>query len=370
LNPLKVGGAIRFGLILQDPDQTKNMNEFHLDPGHYSNAVELRLHGDVTDYFSWTANFNAVLNGDGVGAANNGPGFGSTFADFSIEDLIAQFKAVPEFQIWAGRLLVPSDRTNFSGPFFSSPWNYQGFYLKNAAPIGPIEGANGRNQGITVWGNAFDDKFKYYGGVYGIDQGGPNSTSAGCSSALDQCPNPFYSARVSYTFQGSEPGYFGSSTYYGEKSVTTLGAGFQYQKGGAVTATGAPKAVEIGMADFLTEQAVPGAGTFTFEGQFYAFPSGYNFGDGAGIFSPREAFYGLVSYLTPENVGIGKIQPLLRWQQTVNPAWTIVDAALAYVMKAYDARLVLTYEHIDTGSTGGPGGGISNSLQFGVQLQK
>ncbi len=35
-------------------------------------------------------------------------------------------------------------------------------------------------------------------------------------------------------------------------------------------------------------------------------------------------------------------------------------------MKEYDARLVLTYEHIDTASDGG----VSNSLQFGVQLQK
>ena len=113
----------------------------------------------------------------------------------------------------------------------------------------------------------------------------------------------------------------------------------------------------------------------TFEGQFYAFNKGLpfsSFGDPTNptpIFNPREAFYAVFSYLTPENVGVGKFQPLIRWQQTIDPEWTIIDGALAYVMKEYDARLVLTYEHIDTGSTGGPNR-YQNSLQFGVQLQK
>jgi hypothetical protein len=351
---------MRFGLILQDPDQPKKMSEIHLNQGGYSNAFELRLGGDVTDYFSWTADFNAVLDGDGAGTSTGG----GTFADFSIEDLIAQFKAAKEFQIWAGRLLVPSDRSNFSGPFFTSPWNYPGFYKAGAAPIGPMEGPNGRNQGVTVWGNVADDKFKYYAGVYGIDQGGPTFEGNGTGA------NPFYSARLSYTFQGSEPGYFGSSTYYGDKSVVTLGVGAQYMKDGSVDPTSTAmvkpqKDTVIGMADLLAEEATD-AGTFTFEGQFYAFNSGYQFSGPTQPYSPKEAFYALFSYLTPQNIGVGKLQPLIRWQQTADPAWTVVDVALAYVMKAYDCRLVLNYEHTDLGSDGG----VANALEFGVQLQK
>jgi hypothetical protein len=351
---LHVGGAMRVGVKLQDPNQPKKMSELHLDNSGYSNAFELRLGGDVNKYFGWTADFNALLDGDGAGAAVVGTGAGATYADFSIEDLIAQFHPANEFNIWAGRLLVPSDRSNFSGPFFMSPWDYPGFYFAGAAPIGPMEGPNGRNQGATAWGNLADDKFKYFVGVYGIDQGGPNSTSPATA-------NPFYSARLSYTFQGAEPGYFGSSTYYGDKNIVTLGVGGQYQKDG--TAPG--KDTFIGMADLLAEENVAGAGTFTFEGQFYAFDKDYNFGGPSGILAPREAFYALVSYLTPEPLGIGKIQPLVRWQNTIDPGWTIIDGALAYVIKEYDARIVLTYEHIDTGSDR-----ISNSLQFGVQLQK
>jgi hypothetical protein len=358
------------GVILQDPNQPKKFGEFHLDTTGYSNAAELRLGGDVTPFFSWTANFNALLDGGAVGSA--GSGSQSTFAVLSIEDLIAQFKADDAFQIWMGRLLVPSDRANFAGPFFMSPWDYPGFYLKNAPPIGPMEGANGRNQGITVWGNVGpESKFKYYAGIYGIDQGGPNSTQGPTANA-------FYSARLSYTLQGSEPGYFGSSTWYGDKDITTIAIGGQYKHDGSVdltSTTGGTKDTFVGIADILTEQNVKGTGTFTFEGQFYAFNKGLpfsSFTDGANtipIYNPREAFYAVVSYLTPENIGVGKFQPLLRWQQTIDPEWTIIDGALAYVMKEYDARLVLTYEHIDTGSTGGPNR-YQNSLQFGVQLQK
>jgi len=109
-------------------------------------------------------------------------------------------------------------RQNFTGPFFMSPWNYPGFYFRGAGPLGPKDWANGRDVGMTVWGNALEAKFKYYAGVYGLDQGLPNSSQPPGA-------NPYYSARVSYTFQGSEPGYFGSSTYYGGKEVFTVGAG-------------------------------------------------------------------------------------------------------------------------------------------------
>jgi hypothetical protein len=366
--PLSVSGGMRVGLILQDPDQPKKMSEVHLDEGGYSNAFELRLHGEVTDFFSWTANFNALLESNTLAAADVGAAKGPAIATFGIMDLIAQVKVANEFQIWAGRLLVPSDRANFSGPFFMIPWNYPGFYKAGLAPIGPMEGPNGRNQGVTVWGNVAGDKLRYYAGVYGIDQGGPNLATNPAGA------NPFYSARLSLSLQGTEPGYFGSSTYYGQKSIVTLGAGGQYQKGGPGDSsndptTGAPKDTFIGMVDLLAEEVVPDAGTFTFLGQFYGFNSGYQF-SGPGTFSPHEAFYALLAYMTPEPIGVGNLQPMIRWQQTVDPAWTIIDGALAYVVKAYDGRVVLTYEHIDTGTVAPGVKDIANSLQLGIQLQK
>jgi hypothetical protein len=357
--PVKVGVGLRAGLRLQDPDKPKNMNEFHLDGG-YSNVAELRFSGDVTENFGLTANFNAVI--DGGGLAHTGG------AAVGIMDLLAKIHVADEFNIWVGRLLVPSDRSNFAGPFFMSPWNYPGFYFANGGPIGPKDWSNGRDQGATVWGNALGDKLKYYAGIYGIDEGLENSSSPFPGG---QFTNPYYSGRLSYTFQGSEPGYFGSSTYYGSSQVFTLGIGGQYQKGGAVdTTTGKPTDMGMFMADALAEENIAGVGSFDFEGQFYKFTDGYDFGGVPGpthdVYAPSAAFYLLVSYLTPEPIGIGKLQPLVRWQQTIDPAWTIFDAALAYVVRDYFARVVLTYEHIDTGGDGP----IGNSFQLGFQIQK
>jgi hypothetical protein len=363
--------GVRVGLRLQDQQKPKDMSEIHLDPYAYDTTVEARFHGAVTEQFSWVANFNATLLAPTLAPA----------ASVGVMDLIAQFKAAKEFNIWAGRLLVPSDRSNFTGPFFMVPWNYPGFYFPGAPPLGPKDGPTGRDQGATVWGNAFDDKLKYYVGAHGIDVTG-NGTQ------------PYFSGRLSYSLQGSEPGYFGSSTYYGAKNVFTIGVSGQYQHNGADSAAGmaamAPpncspftgagqagggtsaspaalcKDMGIFMADALAEETVSGVGTFDFEGQFYKFTQGYNFGP---TFAPQEAFYLLADYLTPD-LGFGKLQPMVRWQQTADPGWTIVDAALAYVFKDYSGRVVATYQHIDRGSsaTAGPNP-IQNSIQLGVQLQ-
>lgn len=359
--PFKINSSfgIRAGLRLQDPSKVKDMSEIHLDNA-YDSTVEARFNGKVNDEFSWVVNFNAVLVG-GTLAPAGGVG---------VMDLIAQYQPAKEFNIWAGRLLVPSDRSNFTGPFFMSPWNYPGFYVAGP-PIGPMDRANGRDQGVTVWGNAADDKLKYYVGAYGLDRTWTNSGSE------------YYSGRISYSLQGSEPGYFGSSTYYGQKSVVTIGIGGQYQKarGGSSidTTTGAPKETEMFMADALVEEATSG-GTFTFEGQFYKYNDGYSFAPGYVadvspllarqlnvVAAPQESLYALLSYLTPD-FGGGQIQPMVRLQQAIDPGWLIFDGALAYVIKDYSARIVATYQHVDRGISGGPSP-VQNSIQLGIQLQ-
>jgi hypothetical protein len=317
---LNVG--VRSGLKLQDPMQPKKMSEVHTD----SLYAEVRLHGDLNDMFGWVANFNAGIDKGVLGPV-------------APMDLIAKFHAHDAFNIWLGRLLVPCDRSNFTGPFFMIPWNYPGVYP--AGFVGPMEGPNGRNEGVTAWGMAADDKFKYYVGAYGIDKNA----------------QPFYSARVSYNIQGSEPGYFGSSTYFGEKSVAAVGVAAQYQKAELNATPPVTKDFTSIMADVLAEEVVSGVGTFTFEGQFYAF--GINDLQPA----PKEAFYLLGAYLTPNDVGIGKIQPMVRVQQTIDPSWTVVDAQLGYIMKAYFLKLIANYQY------GVANGATTNMLQFGAQMQ-
>ncbi|MDP9035198.1 MAG: hypothetical protein M3O50_10345, partial [Myxococcota bacterium] len=105
--------------------------------------------------------------------------------------------------------------------------------------------------------------------------------------------------------------------------------------------------------------------TFSLEGQFYAFNAGERVGGTATapLYSPKEAFYVLASYLTPENIGAGKLQPLVRLQQTADPGWTVVDVQLGYIMKAYFLKLIANYQHTDAN------GFIGNAIQFGAQAQ-
>ena len=348
VNRLNTSFGVRTALRLQDPYKPQNMNEVHFDQG-YSNVVEARFWGDVTKEFGWRASFNANLT--------NSNTLGGTAPSLAIMDLIAQFNPMKEFHIWAGRLLVPSDRSNFSGPFFMSPWNYPGFYLNGAPPLGPKDGPTGRDQGVTFWGNALEDKLKYFAGAYGLDQGDLGSIQPATA-------NPYYSARVSYSLQGSEPGYFGQSTNYGGDSFVTIGLGGQYQKDGASSTSD----YGLFMADVVAEENLTNTGTFTFEGQFYKFSDNAPFAGTAAapISAPKEAGYVLLSYLTPNNIGVGKLQPLVRLQATADPGWTIFDGALAYVFQQYWGKIVLTYQHIDTGGLGPQ----SNSLQLGFQMQK
>jgi hypothetical protein len=135
------------------------------------------------------------------------------------------------------------------------------------------------------------------------------------------------------------------------------------------------------MADCLAEEDVPQVGTFTLEGQFYKFNDGYSFTNGyvaaaspaliaasqmAGMpisAGPQEAFYVLAAYMTPQPIGVGKIQPSIRVQQTIDPSWTMVDAQVQYVIKPYNLRVVANYQHIDVN------GNASNRIQLGAQLQ-
>ena len=68
-------------------------------------------------------------------------------------------------------MLVASDRSNFSGPYFMAQWIYplllgpQSF-AQAFAVVGPKEGPSGRNDGATVSGAGQQVGYKYHGGVY------------------------------------------------------------------------------------------------------------------------------------------------------------------------------------------------------------
>ncbi|MGA2447453.1 MAG: hypothetical protein ABTD50_02115 [Polyangiaceae bacterium] len=341
LTPIHFAYGVRVGGALQDPDEPKRLTELHLDTTY----VDARFTGDVVPAFSWRVVFDADLIHPTLAPAGS----------VGLMDLVAQFHPAHEFNVWAGRLLVPSDRAIFAGPFFQSPWDVPGGYVPGAPPLGAKTGSLGRDGGAVVWGSVFGDRFKYYGGAFGLDKDAP----------------PYFVGRLSYNFVGPEPGYSPPATYYGERDVVAVGIAGQTQQHGALDlTTGGTRTMRIGIVDAIAEHVVPNVGTFSAWGQVYKFGDGYSFAklNGQPVFAPEEAFSLVFSYLTPRPLGVGKLQPLVRLQQTLDPNWTIFDTALAYVLRKHSLRVVATYEHVDRGSQGGVTS-KENVVELGVQVQ-
>ena len=78
-----------------------------------------------------------------------------------------------EFHVWIGRMLTPSDRSNFSGPWFMSALELPRRVQRGRPGFGYIgpRGTEevGREVGTTVWGDIGKGKFKYYLGMLDVD---------------------------------------------------------------------------------------------------------------------------------------------------------------------------------------------------------
>src|SRR6185295_2321205 len=117
-------------------------------------------------------------------------------------------------------------------------------------------------------------------------------------------PKMLFSGRLQYDFIGSEPGYFGNASYFGDKDVVALGVGGQYQKDGETAPTGVmPPTDDYAEfnADLLAELKMAGGGWVTGEGGVYVTGGEY---PGYG----NTAFYLPAAYAT-SRIGVGNIQP-------------------------------------------------------------
>lgn len=331
---IDVGAWIRAAGRLQSTSNPQNLDGAKMDTAY----AELHVKGDVMKYVGVVLNLNA----SGVN-----PGGGGTVG---LEDAIVAFNLADPVHVWVGQLLVPVDRPNFAGPFFSLPWNYPGFITVGANTVvtAPHEGASaGRNIGGSFWGNDADGKVKYAAGVF---------LPPGVGT------NPLLSARVSTAIIGSEKGYFGNESFYGDQDIVALGIGGQYQKDGSVGApAGAGAAPTDTYAEFNADALAEfkyggdGGGWWTLEGDYNHFSGQYN--------AVKDAFFITAAIATPK-VGPGNIQPMVRYQQGSGdgiPNASALDAAVNYILKGPAMRLVVNFQHADIGN-----GAQANMVQFGA----
>jgi hypothetical protein len=266
-------------------------------------------------------------------------------------DAIISFDPMDEFHIWAGRLLVPVDRANASGPFFMIPWNYPGFIgVGNQLYVSaPKEGAFGRNNGAVIWGDIAGGKLTYLAGVF---------------DNLAVASSPLFSGRVRLALWDPEPGFWGNGSYFGDKDLLSIGVGGQFQNNGSTTLMGQKDWAEVNV-DVLVEKKLGGGSFVTGEVAYY-----HNNVNNGGI---SDSLYALAAYATPP-IGPGNIQPMARYQWAKikegpgSDPWNI-DAGISYLIKGPALRLLATYGHTAIPDMTSPTGATisANSVQLGAQ---
>lgn len=327
---VSVGAGLRtsFSSVEDAAPDDGRSNDFTVD------SVRLYLNAQIHQYIMLEFNTERYDTGDDD--------------DIRMLDAIAKFTFAPEFNIWAGRHLPPSDRANLDGPYYLNAWTF---------PIAQAYPAifAGRDEGVSVNGSIDGGVFGYAFGVYDgtdDDPSGPN-----------QDDNLLFAGRLQWALWDPEPGFYTTSSYFGEKNILTFGAAAQYQSDG--TGTMASPGDFFGWnIDALLEKKVGDGGAFSLEGAYYD----YDHDDEMPVFGYQgNGYYVLASFLTPQKFGIGKLQPHVRYQAVDDdnaPDHDRWELGLGYIIDGQKAKVIATY-----GADDFDGGETTDFFILGVQLQ-
>jgi hypothetical protein len=339
--PVSAQVGTRMTLRVQNP---KPGSRDKLNDVGSEGEADVVLWGQVHPFLKWRAGF---MGGYGIGAQDS-------HAD--VLDLVAKVEVVDAFNVWVGRMPIPSDRSSLSTVWALPTWTTPGMYSQyppaaSTGPRpwpGPRNGTYGRGDGVTIWGQVRGGMVKYYAGAF--DLGQPDKS-------------PLYTTRINLSLINPEPGFRSSSGYYGSKNLLALGLGAQHQTGGSLPpADMLATAGDFNVlnADLLFEMNGGAAGVVDVEGGFAKMWGGHELAS--------YQVMALASYLVPIDVGIGHFQPLLRYQ-SAGPGkaadaseLTSLDAQLGYIIDGYHARLLAIYQYAKLQ------GRTENALLFGLQL--
>nr|WP_246387208.1 porin [Gluconacetobacter sacchari] len=346
-----LGVGVRAQYMTADPSTPDN--------GSAAAAADLRVYMGA----QWYRFIKSTLNLERIRDGN-----------WNVLDGIFQIEPWKAFNVWFGRMLPGSDRSNLDGPYFLSTY---------AFPIvAQYPGSwSGRDDGMSIWGKLLKDRFRYVAGVYRGHNWNPGASAYG--------HQPLFAGRLEYNFLDPEPSpaYYTASTYYGKADILAIGLAGQYQADGVGSAQekGDYKAWNV---DGLFEKRIgrnARAGVYTLEGAYYQYYTdgvrdvapGYrqpsaDFGNIGGINSGT-AFLASTAYLIPYRLGWGRLQPLVRYQQfryrkglygPGHPKTNQFDAGANYIMDGHNLRF--TFDYVRYAPTGAR---VSNAFLIGMQFQ-
>ena len=270
-------------------------------------------------------------------------------------DAVAKF-SFKGFDLWAGRFLPPSDRSNLDGPFYLN--NYD-FPIVQAYPAIFA----GRDNGVAIMKEYAGGKFKW---SYGLFEGRTNSTNADTNP--DQADNLLHAARVTYNLWDPEPGYYTTSSYYGAKDVLAVAFVYQHEADGAGTSTTAGDFTGWNV-DVLMEKKLQNGGVVNLEGAYYD----YDLDDKTDLsLTQGEGYLLLGSYLIPKQIGWGKVQPYVRYQHFARDNLTgdggnrtRTEGGFNYIIDGQNAKISVLYFSDRNGSNADS----KNTFKIGLQFQ-
>lgn len=268
-------------------------------------------------------------------------------------DALVRFEFNDYFNVWAGRMVLPVDRSNLAGQYYMGIWD---FPIVNNFP----SYIAGRDNGVAIWGQTGGGKFKYQVGAFQGCNG-----DAPCATGSNRSDDPLIAGRLSFALWDPEPGYYPATDYLGQKEILSFGVSTALQKDatGTVNDPGDYSSFAI---DGLMQKKIWTGGVVSLEGTYYYYDTDHKetpLVSGSG-------YYVLASYLFPDKVGIGQVQPVARYQSLDRNdggydvrKWEI---GANYIIKGHDARLSAMYSRTDLK---GDGEGSSDGFLGGLQLQ-
>ncbi len=332
---ISVGAGLRtdFSMVQNGaPNGTDQSKDITLD------NVRLFTDGQILPHIKFI--FNTEYNGSYSVVSPN---------TIQVLDAIARLEFSDYFNIWMGRLLPPSDRSNLDGPFYLATFKFPG--LAQHYPALYV----GRDNGLSLWGQVNGGQFKYQVGAFQGRIAGPN-----------QSGNKLYAGRLTLNLLDPEPGYFNASSYYGTKDVLAFGLVAMTQQSGVGTPAN-PGNFKGWSLDGLFDRKLGEMGVLTVEGAYYSYDLG---GIPDPAFVQGKSYMALVGYLIPQKVGTGNFQPHIRYQSLSPDSGygndqKLTELGVNYIMDGHNANLALIYGRMD------PGGGASttNNVTLGIQLQ-
>jgi len=338
---IAVGIWTRLSLAAQGGDDPEKLDDVRWD----TQFVELNFSGQIHKNVKMATNIYANGLSDEFG----------TSGGFHVLDAWVGFDVIDELHLSVGQLLIPIDRANKSGPFFMIPWNYPGIFQvgPTVVAVTPYEGTRGRSLGGILWGDIGSGFFKYYLG--------------GFVPSLDV--SPLYSGRLSAALIGKETGFGQRGSYYGEQDIVSVSVGGQYQKDGSVgtapPAGGAAPTSDFSEvnADLLAEFKLGGNGAFV-SGDF----AYYHY---EGDFVPAKDQFSVMAAYTTAMIGLGQIQPMVRYQFATGDndrTEAALDAQVGYLMRQQRLRVIANYQLTKLqNQTPGAADLTGNKVQLAVQ---